>query len=208
MPTELVMPKLSDTMKEGTIVRWLKAEGDAIAAGEVIAEIQSDKATIEFEAYSPGVLTRILVQSDQPVAVGTAICVMADEGEAASTAGAAQPAAKKEAPRKPSGPKKTTQDETKQRRPPKPPTPKEQDVQNQGVVEAAPPAVEPAPASAASALSEQAAALRRVKPAEGLARVKFGGRGVQMGLSPESARRVIEAAVAAASVKSSLKPER
>ena len=61
MAEELVMPRLSDTMEEGTIGRWLKQEGDAIKEGDVLAEIETDKATMEFQAYADGTLLKILV---------------------------------------------------------------------------------------------------------------------------------------------------
>lgn len=81
MSTQLVMPQLSDTMKEGTIVRWLKQEGDAVEAGEVVAEIESDKATIDFEAYGPGVMRKILVGEGEKIPVGQPIAIVAEEDE-------------------------------------------------------------------------------------------------------------------------------
>ena len=64
MAIELKMPALSPTMEEGTLARWLKAEGDAIEPGDIIAEIETDKATMEFEAIDEGVLAKILVAED------------------------------------------------------------------------------------------------------------------------------------------------
>lgn len=61
MPTPLLMPALSPSMTEGTLARWLKKEGDSVTAGEALAEIESDKATIEFESPETGTLGRILV---------------------------------------------------------------------------------------------------------------------------------------------------
>ena len=61
MAEELVMPRLSDTMERGTIARWLKQEGDAVANGDVLAEIETDKALMELQAYEDGVLLKILV---------------------------------------------------------------------------------------------------------------------------------------------------
>ena len=103
MATEILMPALSPTMEEGTLAKWLKQEGDAIAAGDVIAEIETDKATMEFEAVDEGVLGRILVpEGTEGVKVNTAIAVLLDEGESADSvpehATPAPPAAEAEAP--------------------------------------------------------------------------------------------------------------
>ncbi|MCI0547712.1 MAG: pyruvate dehydrogenase complex dihydrolipoamide acetyltransferase, partial [Candidatus Rokubacteria bacterium] len=76
MPREIKMPKLSDTMEEGTINVWRKAEGDPVAKGDVLVEIETDKADMEFEAYMAGSLARILVPAGETVAVGTPIAVV------------------------------------------------------------------------------------------------------------------------------------
>jgi pyruvate dehydrogenase E2 component (dihydrolipoamide acetyltransferase) len=76
MPREIKMPKLSDTMEEGTINAWRKREGDRIARGEVILDVETDKADMEYEAYVAGTLAKILVQQGQTVAVGTPIAVV------------------------------------------------------------------------------------------------------------------------------------
>lgn len=87
MAIELKMPALSPTMEEGTLARWLKKEGDAISTGDVIAEIETDKATMEFEAIDDGVLGKILVaEGTENVKVGTVIAVLEGEGEEASPA--------------------------------------------------------------------------------------------------------------------------
>src|SRR5438270_4484369 len=70
---ELTMPKMGDAMEEGTVLRWLKSEGDAIQEEEPIAEIQTEKATIEVPSYVAGKLTHILVPEGQTVPVGTPI---------------------------------------------------------------------------------------------------------------------------------------
>ena len=91
MAIELKMPALSPTMEEGTLARWLKAEGDAIEPGDIIAEIETDKATMEFEAIDDGVLSKILVaEGTENVAVGTVIAHI--EGEGADTAPTPSPA--------------------------------------------------------------------------------------------------------------------
>ena len=100
MATELKMPALSPTMEEGTLAKWLVKEGDAISAGDILAEIETDKATMEFEAVDEGVLLKILVpEGSDNVAVGTAIGIMGEEGESADVAAAApaEPAAAPEA---------------------------------------------------------------------------------------------------------------
>ena len=63
MPTNILMPALSPTMEEGTLAKWLKAEGDTVSAGDIIAEIETDKATMEFEAVDEGILGKILILS-------------------------------------------------------------------------------------------------------------------------------------------------
>jgi pyruvate dehydrogenase E1 component beta subunit len=87
MAIELKMPALSPTMEQGTLAKWLKAEGDRIEPGDVIAEIETDKATMEFEAIDEGVLEKILVPAGtEDVAVGAVIALIAGEGEAAAPA--------------------------------------------------------------------------------------------------------------------------
>ncbi len=93
MAIELKMPALSPTMEQGTLAKWLKAEGDRIEPGDIIAEIETDKATMEFEAIDEGVLEKILVPAGtEDVAVGAVIALIAGEGEAAAPAPAAEPA--------------------------------------------------------------------------------------------------------------------
>jgi len=90
MPIELKMPALSPTMEEGTLAKWLVKEGDSVAAGDVIAEIETDKATMEFEAVDEGTVAKILVaEGTDEVKVGTVIALIAGEGEDASSASAA-----------------------------------------------------------------------------------------------------------------------
>ena len=98
MPTNILMPALSPTMEKGNLARWLKKEGDKIKSGDIIAEIETDKATMEYEAVDEGTLARIVVpEGTQDVAVNSVIAVLAAEGEdvKAAAAGAAKaPAAK------------------------------------------------------------------------------------------------------------------
>jgi pyruvate dehydrogenase E2 component (dihydrolipoamide acetyltransferase) len=95
MPIELKMPALSPTMEEGTLAKWLVKEGDTVAAGDLLAEIETDKATMEFEAVDEGTIAKILVaEGTDEVKVGTVIAIIAAEGEDASAAPApAAPAA-------------------------------------------------------------------------------------------------------------------
>ncbi|PSJ36942.1 biotin/lipoyl-containing protein, partial [Allosphingosinicella deserti] len=95
MPIELKMPALSPTMEEGTLAKWLVKEGDTVAAGDLLAEIETDKATMEFEAVDEGTIARILVaEGTDEVKVGTVIALIAAEGEDVSAASA--PSAAKE----------------------------------------------------------------------------------------------------------------
>ncbi len=89
---EITMPKLSDTMTEGTLVSWKKQKGDKVSSGDVIAEVETDKATMEMEAFEDGVLAEIYVQEGQKVNVGEKIAVIQGKGEAAPAQSA--PAAK------------------------------------------------------------------------------------------------------------------
>src|SRR5947209_16853584 len=83
---EIQMPKLSDTMTEGTLVSWKKKKGDKVSAGEVIAEIETDKATMEWESPEDGTLTEIYVLQGGKVNVGDRIAFIGQEGEAAPQA--------------------------------------------------------------------------------------------------------------------------
>jgi pyruvate dehydrogenase E2 component (dihydrolipoamide acetyltransferase) len=106
MPIDILMPALSPTMEKGNLARWLKKEGDTVKAGDVIAEIETDKATMEYESIDDGVLAKIVVpEGTQDVAVNQLIAVLAGEGEdpkaaAAAAAGkSAAPAPKSSAPK-------------------------------------------------------------------------------------------------------------
>ncbi|MDZ4086709.1 MAG: pyruvate dehydrogenase complex dihydrolipoamide acetyltransferase [Tabrizicola sp.] len=93
MATEILMPALSPTMEEGTLAKWLVKEGDAVKSGQILAEIETDKATMEFEAVDEGVVGKILVaEGTAGVKVNTPIAVLLDEGEDASAV-VAKPAA-------------------------------------------------------------------------------------------------------------------
>src|SRR5271166_5957744 len=101
MTTEVLMPALSPTMTEGKIARWLKSEGEAVRAGDVLAEIETDKATMEVEAIDEGVLAKIVIpEGTEHVAVNTPIAVIAGNGEdvGAMEKTARSPKARQEAP--------------------------------------------------------------------------------------------------------------
>jgi pyruvate dehydrogenase E2 component (dihydrolipoamide acetyltransferase) len=114
MPTELKMPALSPTMEEGTLAKWLVKEGDAVKSGDLLAEIETDKATMEFEAVDEGTMGKILVpEGTDGVKVGAPIAILLGEGEDASAGAAPAPKAD------PAPPKA----ETKPAEPPKPAPP-------------------------------------------------------------------------------------
>ncbi len=83
MPSEINMPQLSDTMTEGTVVKWLKKEGDKIAAGEIVAEVETDKATMEMESFEAGTMAVLLAGEGEKIAIGKPIAVLATGKEAA-----------------------------------------------------------------------------------------------------------------------------
>ena len=100
MPTEILMPALSPTMEEGTLAKWLVKEGDEVKSGDILAEIETDKATMEFEAVDEGVIGKILIaDGSEGVKVNTPIAVLLEEGESADDIGdvSAKPAPKAEA---------------------------------------------------------------------------------------------------------------
>ena len=81
MATHIEMPKLSDTMTEGTVVRWLKSVGDQVEIGDEIAEIETDKATMAMEAFDEGILSEILIEEGAKAEIGATLAVLRDEGE-------------------------------------------------------------------------------------------------------------------------------
>jgi len=81
MPIDVTMPKLSDTMEEGKILKWLKRPGEPVAIGEIIAEVETDKANMELEAYDEGTLAEVRVQEGDSAPVGAVIAVLAARGE-------------------------------------------------------------------------------------------------------------------------------
>ena len=95
MPINILMPALSPTMEKGNLAKWLKKEGDKVKSGDVIAEIETDKATMEVEAVDEGTIAKIVVpEGTQDVAVNDVIAVLAGDGEDVKAAGASAGAAK------------------------------------------------------------------------------------------------------------------
>ena len=92
MPTEVIMPQMGFDMKEGKVARWLKREGVEVTRGETIAEIETDKAVVELEAFGSGVLRQILVPQGETVPVGQLIGVIAAPGEEIAATGQPSPA--------------------------------------------------------------------------------------------------------------------
>lgn len=93
MPINVTMPRLSDTMEQGTVVKWHVAEGGSVSSGDVIADIETDKATMELQSFDDGTMAKIIATEGQTVPIGSVICVLAGEGESvedvAASAGAA-----------------------------------------------------------------------------------------------------------------------
>src|SRR5215210_54431 len=125
MPINILMPALSPTMEKGNLAKWLKREGDKVKPGDVIAEIETDKATMEVEAVDEGTLAKIVVaEGTQDVAVNSVIAVLAGEGEDVKAAGAsakAAPPAAKPAEKPAEQPKAAPKADAK---PPAPQTPR------------------------------------------------------------------------------------
>src|ERR687883_667453 len=102
MPINVLMPALSPTMEKGNLAKWLKKEGDHVKSGDVIAEIETDKATMEVEAVDEGILAKILVpDGTENVAVNTPIALIAADGE--EVASVAAPAPRAAAPQRGNG---------------------------------------------------------------------------------------------------------
>src|SRR6185503_19087480 len=99
MPNIIEMPKLSDTMSVGTLVKWLKKEGDAVKSGDMLAEVETDKATMELESFFDGTLLKIFAPGGTQVALGAPLCAIGKPGEkveapvAPATSSSAAPAA-------------------------------------------------------------------------------------------------------------------
>src|SRR5262249_27602929 len=103
--TKVVMPKLSDAMESGKIIKWLKKEGDRIQGGDILAEVETDKADVEMEAFGAGVLRKILVPAGESAPIGALVGVIAEPGDdiagGVASAPAPPPAAASAAPQAP-----------------------------------------------------------------------------------------------------------
>src|ERR1700674_644807 len=133
MPTEVLMPALSPTMEKGNLAKWLKKEGDTVKSGDVIAEIETDKATMEVEAADEGILAKIVVpEGTADVPVNNVIAVLAAEGEdvKSAAAGAGKTAAAPKA--QPAPPVKPAESSAKTTSPP-PPSPHPSPQRGEGV---------------------------------------------------------------------------
>ncbi|MCI0366228.1 MAG: 2-oxo acid dehydrogenase subunit E2 [Phycisphaerales bacterium] len=97
MPIPITMPRLSDTMEAGTIIKWNVKEGDKVSAGDVIADVETDKATMEMAVYDDGTVAKLMVPEGKSVGIGTTIAVLAGEGEDVNQAAAAAAAGNGEA---------------------------------------------------------------------------------------------------------------
>ena len=86
--TKVVMPKLSEAMETGKLLRWLKQEGDRISGGDIVAEIETDKADIELEAFGSGILRKVLIAPGATVPVGSLIAIIADPADDLGALGA------------------------------------------------------------------------------------------------------------------------
>ena len=112
MPIELKMPALSPTMEEGTLAKWLVKEGDTVSSGDILAEIETDKATMEFEAVDEGTIAKILVaEGTDGVKVGAPIAILAGEGEE-------RDAPRRPRPRRPRLPRRNRKRRRHRRKPP------------------------------------------------------------------------------------------
>src|SRR5438045_7241525 len=101
---EITMPQISDTMTEGTVVKWHKKEGDKVREGDKIADVETDKAVMEMESFESGVLSKILVKEGEKVQVGAPLAIIGGAGEKAESPQPA-PTAKREPSGSAAGPK-------------------------------------------------------------------------------------------------------
>ncbi|HUF94008.1 MAG TPA: dihydrolipoamide acetyltransferase family protein [Candidatus Limnocylindria bacterium] len=159
--TKVVMPKLSEAMESGKIIKWLKKEGDRIAAGDILAEVETDKADVEMEAFGAGVLRKILAQAGSTAPVGSLIGVIAEPDDDIAAVAASAPAAEKPAaaPAAPAGAKAAAGAAGMASRPAEvPPTPKGEDHAER---------VRPAPVTASSSTARAAASSTATESAGG-----------------------------------------
>jgi pyruvate dehydrogenase E2 component (dihydrolipoyllysine-residue acetyltransferase) len=167
MPINILMPALSPTMEKGNLAKWLKKEGDKVKAGDILAEIETDKATMEYEAIDEGVIAKILVpEGTADIAVNQPIAVLATEGEDVKAASAGAPAAKPNA----SSPPPPAAKPASVPMPPPPPPPA------QSTPTPAPP-IAPAPATNGHGRVFASPLARRLAKAAGIDVVRLPGTG-------------------------------
>ncbi len=137
MSKTIQMPALSPTMEEGTLAKWLVKEGDSVSSGDLLAEIETDKATREFEAVDEGIVAKILVsEGTEGVKVGTVIAIIAEEGEDVAEGAASGGEAKAEAPKADAPPAK--EEKADAAPPPKAAAPAKAEAPSEGRVKASP----------------------------------------------------------------------
>jgi len=165
MPIELKMPALSPTMEEGTLAKWLVKEGDEVKSGDILAEIETDKATMEFEAVDEGTVAKILVpEGSEGVKVGAPIAILAGEGEDASSAAGAAPKADTAPPAPPKAPPAPKPDQT-----PKAPPPPQAAVETPPASSApVSPSPQPSPARGEGGRVKASPLARRLAQAQGI----------------------------------------
>jgi pyruvate dehydrogenase E2 component (dihydrolipoamide acetyltransferase) len=186
------MPKLSDTMEEGTVIEWKKKTGDAVKKGDVLAEVESDKASFELEADADGVLS-IIIDAGKPVPVGDLIANIGKEGDKAEAKPKAEPEAKSEA--KPEAePEAKAEGETEEVA-----APAEGEVEEPAEEPAEKPAEEPAEKPAEEPAEKPAAESAEARPAA----TADGGDGTRIKASPIAARLAAEMGVNLAGLKGS-----
>ena len=179
---EIQMPKLSDTMTEGTLVAWKKKKGEAVSTGDVIAEIETDKATMEWESPEDGVLTEIYVEEGGKVEVGQRIAFIGAEGEAAPTE-----SEKKEEPPKKEVPAKTAK--------PEKPAPKKKESVPKPEAKSA-----PAPTGSGEARAKASPLARRLAAEQGLDISQVKGSGPEGRVTEIDVRAAMKSQPAAAAV--------
>src|SRR3954452_12975000 len=169
MPINILMPALSPTMEKGNLAKWLKKEGDKVKSGDVIAEIETDKATMEVEAVDEGTIAKIVVpEGTQDVPVNDVIAVLAGDGEDVKAAGAAPPQAKAEA-------KPEAKAEAPKEKPA--PAPAEKAPAPAAAAPAAAPAKEPAPQTNGHARIFSSPLARRLAKEAGIDVARINGSG-------------------------------
>jgi pyruvate dehydrogenase E2 component (dihydrolipoamide acetyltransferase) len=202
---EITMPKLSDTMTEGTLVSWKKKKGDKVSAGEVLAEIETDKATMEWEAPEDGTLTEVFIQEGDKINVGDKIAFIAGEGE--ETPAAAEKEEKKES-KKPAKKEEAPKAETEKPAPAKkqeketaPPTKKEKAAKTDGSPAPRQASPRPQPSDDEDARVKASPVARRVASELGLDLSTIQGTGPEGRIVESDVRAAAKSGTAPASPK-------